>query len=218
MGDSKTQLMCHPRSPVLKPALPEQQHKCPICVCLPVETDSLEPINCAIFFYKPWQLTGSWERELCDTATQQISTSSASCGFEQIRSLPPSRHNRAATSKQPPQPQNFLVWSFCGTQLHQGGLLWAHPYPIWQYVCVSGEQILPLAWEFNDHPFSERRGGGDGGGCVLCLLCNRGAGMWPHTPAGPQDGSTGFSRHSWSQQIKHTCVAHLHFPRKGDHL
>lgn len=31
--------MCHPRSLVLKPALPEQQHKCPICVCLPVDTD-----------------------------------------------------------------------------------------------------------------------------------------------------------------------------------
>lgn len=28
---------CHPRSLVLKPAFPEQQHKCPICVCLPVD-------------------------------------------------------------------------------------------------------------------------------------------------------------------------------------
>lgn len=30
---------CHPRSLVVKPALPEKQHKCPICVCLPVDTD-----------------------------------------------------------------------------------------------------------------------------------------------------------------------------------
>ncbi len=81
-------------------------------------------------FYRLWQLTGYWEQGPNDTATQQISTSSASCSFEQIRPLPPLRHNRAATAKQPPakraptllQPQNFLVWSFSGPQLHQGVL------------------------------------------------------------------------------------------------
>lgn len=53
-------------------------------------------------FYRPWQLTGYWEQRPNDTATQQISTSSASCSSEQIQSLPPLRYNRADTAKQPP--------------------------------------------------------------------------------------------------------------------
>lgn len=81
-------------------------------------------------FYRPWQLTGYWEEGPNDTATQQISTSSASCSFEQIWPLPPLRHNRVVSAKQPlsrePPPfcsyKTSWVWSFSGPQLHQGVL------------------------------------------------------------------------------------------------
>lgn len=81
---------CGPRSLLGKPALAVKQHKCPICVCLPMEESWPGLINSAslLLFRGPRQLTGYWEQGSNDTATQQISTSSASRGFEQIWSLP----------------------------------------------------------------------------------------------------------------------------------
>lgn len=173
------------------------------------------------FFYRPWQLTGYWEQGPNDTATQQISTSSASCSFEQIRSLPPLGHNRAATAKQPPanraptllQPQNFLVWSFSGPQLHQGVLPQSPeptPTPIGKMCVFQVSKYCHLPESSMASPFR--------GGCVLRLPALQQGYMWPHTATGPQDGSGEFSRHSWSQQIKHTYIAHLHFPRLGNHF
>lgn len=138
-------------------------------------------------FYRPWQLTGYWEQGPNDTATQQISTSSASCSFEQIWSLPPSRHNGIVTAEQPslrvppPFSSHKTSWSAVslGHSCTKGSFPSprAHPNPNWQHVCISGEQILPLAWEFNGQPFK--------GGCVLRPPALWQGYMWPHTATAP---------------------------------
>ena len=84
-------------------------------------------------------------------------------GPPQLNSTPP---------RQPPallQPQNFLVCSFSGGHsCIKGSFPQSPPGPPRPDVCISGEQILPLAWEFNGQCFQE-------GAYCACLLCNRGA-------------------------------------------
>ena len=179
------------------------------------------------FFYRPWQLTGYWEQGPNDTATQQISTSSASCSFEQIRPLPPLRHNSSATAKQPPARRAPPPSSshkklpgllfLRGPQLHQGVLPQSRSPPRPQLArCVyfrwaNIATCLRVQW-----PALSEVGGCvcvGGGGCVLRLPALQQGHMWSHTATGPRDGSGEFSRHSWGQQIKHTYKAHLHFPR-----
>lgn len=48
-----------------------------------------------------------------------------------------------------------------------------------------------------------------------CLPCNRGAHVASRSNPDRRMGQGNFSRHSWSQQLKHTYMAHLHFPRLG---
>lgn len=118
-------------------------------------------------FYRLWQLTGHWEQGPNDTATQQISTSSASCSFEQIWCLLLKDTIRRPHLNNPPTrkplPLSSHKTSRSGHSCFEEALPspWAHPYPNCYDVSISGEQILPLAWEFNDRSFQ--------GGCVLRL-------------------------------------------------
>lgn len=79
---------------------------------------------------------------------------------------------------------------------------WAHPNPNWQDVCISGEQILPLAWEFNDQPFQ-----GVGWGLrIACLPCYRGTWGLTQQPIhrmgqGNSPGTAGVSKSNIPMQL-----------------
>lgn len=180
---------CHPRSLVVKPALAEQQHKCPICVCLPVDAPGwvLDQARKLCLFYRPWQLTGYWEQRPNDTATQQISTSSASCSFGQIWSLPPLKHNGVATAKQPPArraptlPHRKTSWSTLslGHSCIKGDLPQSPGPPRPQLArCVyfrwaNIATCLRVQWPALS------------GGLRIAPACFAGGYMWPHTATSP---------------------------------
>lgn len=131
-------------------------------------------------FYRPWQLTGYWEQRPNDTATQQISTSSASCSSEQIRSLPPLRHNRATTAKQPPAKRAPTLahrkTSWSGLSLGHSCIKGSFPSP-WPTPTPIGKMCVFQVSKYCHLPESSMTSPFGGGGRVAycaCLLCNRG--------------------------------------------
>lgn len=216
-GAEKRLPTCHPRSLLVKP-FPVQQHKCPICVCLPVDTGGWVLVwarKLCLFFYRPWQLTGYWEQGANDTATQQISTSSASCSSEQIQSLPPLRHNRTASAKQPPAkrapppfpatklPSLLFLWATAASRTPS--LISGRPRPqLARCVYFRWANIatcLRVQWPVLSGEL-----------CIVpCLLCNRGTCGLTQQPVqgmaqGNSAGTAGVSK-------SNTPWAHLHFPR-----
>lgn len=113
-------------------------------------------------FYRLWQLTGHWEQPLNRLAPHQPPAASNKYGACLLKDTIRRPHlNNPPTRKLLPLSSHKTSRS--GHSCFEEALPspWAHPYPNCYDVSISGEQILPLAWEFNDRSFQ--------GGCVLRL-------------------------------------------------
>lgn len=195
---------CHPRSLRLKPALAVKQHKCPICVCLPVDTDGRVLAWPRKFCFPPSflqarQLTGYWEKEgggvpmtrpLNRLAPHQPPAASNKYGPWLFK-----RYNRAATAKQPPAkraptpppatklPGLLFLWATAASR-GPSPVLEPTLTPIGKMCVFQVSKYCHLPESSMAGPFKRGEGG-----CVLrpparLAVLQQGC-MWPHTATDP---------------------------------